>query len=281
MTGSRPGSDGTLGVMREALGHLESACSAIVAESTAAADTARQCVADVKSEADAAAQRARLEAQTEIADLRSMVDRLRVDLQTRRDRFQVTDEPLDRGGAEQSTFDARLQPRSLSIAPYRSQLIALREELEASRTECLDLARQLEVEKAARSRTVASAAEAVDPAHPPSRDTSTIATASDAHAVTGGLDFDPSDYARQLLDNIETVYAADVASGLMPDDLVERLAGNLTYGAEVFARRVGPTAGPGTSAFDEQITNVLQTRGDVSFGRHLAVAAYRCERLRK
>ena len=110
---------------------------------------------------------------------------------------------------------------------------------------------------------------------------STAATPSAAQHVTGGLHFDPPEYARQLLDNIEAVYAADVASGLMPDDLVARLAENLTYGAEVFARRLGSAAVPGTSVFDEQLMIVLQTRGDVSFGRHLAVAAYGFERPRK
>jgi hypothetical protein len=234
------GSNGTLGVMKEALGHLERACRAMIAESTAAAETARKRVADVRSEAEAEALRARLEAQAEIADLRK--------------------------------------------------------ELEASRMECADLARQLDVEKANRARLTAdvqpiqrltrltgvtSAVEAVDPAGPPLRDPSTIAAPSDAPHVNLGLDFDPSDYARQLVDNIEAVYAADVASGLMPDELVARLAGNLTYGAEVFARRLGSAAGPGTRAFDEQVTIVLQTRGDAAFGRHLAVAAYGYERLRK
>jgi hypothetical protein len=266
------GSTGTLGVLKEALGHLEWACSAIVAESTAAADTAKKRVADVKSEAEAGALRARLEAQTEIADLRSMVDRLRIDVQTVRDRFQVTDEPFDPGRAEKPPRDAPLKP-FLSAASYGSQLLALREELEASRAECSDLARQLDVEKANRTRLMAGAQAIPDP--------STAATPSAAQHVTGGLHFDPPEYARQLLDNIEAVYAADVASGLMPDDLVARLAANLTYGAEVFARRLGSAAGPGTSVFDEQLMIVLQTRGEVSFGRHLAVAAYGFERPRK
>jgi hypothetical protein len=265
------GSTGTLGAMKEALGRLEWACSAIVAESTAAADTAKKRVAEVKSEAEAAALRARLEAQTEIADLRSMVDRLRIDVQTERDRSQFTDEPFGTG-AEQPTRDAPLKP-PLSAASYGSRLLALREELDASRTECSDLARQLDVEKAHRARLMAGVQAIQDP--------STAATPSAAPHVTGGLHFDPPEYARQLLDNIEAVYAADVASGLMPDDLVARLAANLTYGAEVFARRLGSAAVPGTSVFDEQLMIVLQTRGEVSFGRHLAVAAYGFERPRK
>ncbi len=190
--------------------------------------------------------------------------------------------------AEAAALRARLEAQV--------EIAALREELEASRTECSDLARQLDVEKANRPRlmaavqaipnvtpfpAVASAVEALDHAGAPSREPSAVAMPSAAQRVTGGLHFDPSDYARQLLDNIEAVYAADVASGLMPGDLVARLAGNLAYGAEVFARRLGSAAVEGTTAFDEQVTIVLQTRGDVSFGRHLAVAAYGCERLRR
>jgi hypothetical protein len=94
------------------------------------------------------------------------------------------------------------------------------------------------------------------------------------------LEFDPPEYAWQLLDNIEAVYAADVASGVVPDDLVDRLASNLTYGAEVFARRLEYASVPRTTVFEQQLTSLINTKGETSFGRHLAVAAHRCERQR-
>jgi hypothetical protein len=122
---------------------------------------------------------------------------------------------------------------------------------------------------------------AVNPARTPSPDSLTAAAASEAQNVRAALHFEPPEYARQLLDHIEAVYAADVASGLVPDDLVDRLARNLTYGAEVFARRLEDASVPRTSVFEQQLINVLDTKGETSFGRRLAVAAHKCERQRK
>jgi hypothetical protein len=322
------GWNGAIGAMKEALGHLELVCSAIIAESAAAADEAARRVMDAKSETEAAAQRARLDAQMEITELRSTVDRLKIDLQMQRERFQNSTARLDTGDvADAANAGAKSQPSEL-VASYRSQVLALRCELEASWTECSQLARQLEVEKANRARLIAAvqamqharppeparsggcaasalpayleiddpasehvepaveaaavapAEEAVQPAGTPAADMSATA-ASDAQTGIDAWCFDPAEYARQLLDDIEAVYAADVASGLMPGELVERLAGNLTYGADVFARRLGFVSMPAGSEFEEQLATTLVTKGATPFGRHLAVAAYECRQQRR
>jgi hypothetical protein len=127
---------------------------------------------------------------------------------------------------------------------------------------------------------VTPAGEALNPAQTPSPDSLTAAAASEAQNLAA-LHFEPPEYARQLLDDIEAVYAADVASGLVADDLVDRLVSNLTYGAEVFARRLEDASVPRTSVFEQQLINVLNTNGETSFGRRLAVAAHKCERQRK
>jgi hypothetical protein len=128
---------------------------------------------------------------------------------------------------------------------------------------------------------VAPAGEAVNPVETPLPESLTAAAASEAQNAPVRLHFEPPEYARQLLDDIEAVYAADVASGLVADDLVDRLASNLTYGAEVFARRLEIASVPETSLFEQQLINVLNTNAETSFGRRLAVAAHKCERQRK
>jgi hypothetical protein len=137
----------------EAVGDLEQACSAIIAQvvenhakATAVAETAEKRVAEVNAEADAAVQRAQLEAQIKIVDLEGVIERLRSELQAQREPRQVA--PLYDGDGENPKSDGELQPIEL-VALYRSQLLAVREELKASRMECSDLARQREVEKAA------------------------------------------------------------------------------------------------------------------------------------
>src|SRR5439155_6950502 len=126
------------------------------AVSVSVADTAAKRVADAESAAEAAVQRARLESDIEVAELRTLVDRLRTDLQSQRERLnrgcESTGDPQASNGADS---EVAAETPDL-VASYRLQLFGLREELQASRAECTDLARRLEIEKANHSRLVAA-----------------------------------------------------------------------------------------------------------------------------
>ena len=100
------------------------------------------------------------------------------------------------------------------------------------------------------------------------------AAAPPAASAPRTLDFDATQYAHRLLDEIEAVYDADTNSGLSSDELIGRLSGNLKYGAAVFARRLGVAAAEGESLFDQQLTARHDEKGETRFGRHLRVATY-------
>jgi hypothetical protein len=197
----------------------------------------------------------------------------------------------------------------------------LREELQASRAECTDLAHRLDLEKANHARLIAAVRcvqqtkpsatigsvvsagpwlpgrgetpEAAESSLPATGDDDSSAIASDSgcsdRPVTasalmekaphpeqddGALDFNPSEYVRELLNEIEAVYDADQASGMPFNELVDRLIGNLRYGAAVFARRIGFASSRDRNIFHQQLTAILDAKGGTVFGRHLAIAAY-------
>jgi len=299
----------------QAFGQLESACSAFVVQvldSQTRMEKAEKRAADVAAEAEAAVQRARLEAQVEINELRASVDQLRGDLQNHRDRLRaICEQPEDADTETPITGDDRIQGQ---LAVYRKQLFAVTEELEASRVECAELTRRLNVERANRARLMAAvqalhqssilyepvriveqvdrppftadSLRAIDPAPAPERaEAAASAPAPVAHEAAAdatqvvekpGLAFDLGQYARQLLDDIETMHAADYDAGIAASELVERLTCNLRYGAQVFMQRVGFDV-KYAELFHRQIAQTLDTKGGTVFGRHLAVAAYEYE----
>lgn len=87
----------------------------------------------------------------------------------------------------------------------------------------------------------------------------------------------PSDlveYVTQMLDEIERIYAADSGSDLTPAELLDRLTANLRYAHDAFVRRSGATAPESLKLLEEQVTTLLETKAETSFGRHLGFAAY-------
>jgi len=134
---------------------MESAFKAIVAqmldahaESVAIAERANKRAADIESAAQAAAQRARLESDIELGHSNDLVERLQTELQRLREQLH-----LDANRGEVDTADeAEMSQRE---AAHRSEMIALREELQASRAECTELAHQIEIEKAKHARLIA------------------------------------------------------------------------------------------------------------------------------
>jgi hypothetical protein len=317
-----------LATVNEVRAHMESAFKAIVAqmldahaESVAIAERANKRAADIESAAQAAAQRARLESDIELGHSNDLVERLQAELERLREQLHVEANRIVPDTAEAGA--ERLQRE----AAHRSEMIALREELQASRAECTDLAHQIELEKAKHARLIAGV-RSIQQTKPPAAligfvvsgdsatperiavpeaprepvpslviDTplasaKTIETGAQTAAVPPevvvpqaaaaaqtasgdtALDFDATEYAHRLLDEIEAVYDADTNSGLSSDELIGRLSGNLKYGAAVFARRLGGASAEAGSLFDQQLTARHDEKGETRFGRHLRVATY-------
>jgi hypothetical protein len=317
-----------LATVNEVRAHMESAFKAIVAqmldahaESVAIAERANKRAADIESAAQAAAQRARLESDIELGHSNDLVERLQAELERLREQLHVEANRIVPDTAEAGA--ERLQRE----AAHRSEMIALREELQASRAECTDLAHQIELEKAKHARLIAGV-RSIQQTKPPAAligfvvsgdsatperiavpeaprepvpslviDTplasaKTIETGAQTAAVPPevvvpqaaaaaqtasgdtALDFDATEYAHRLLDEIEAVYDADTNSGLSSDELIGRLSGNLKYGAAVFARRLGSASAESGNLFEQQLTARYDEKGETRFGRHLRVATY-------
>jgi len=143
-----------LATLNEVRAQMESAFKAIIAqmldahaESVAVAERANKRAADIESAAQAAAQRARLESDIELGHSNDLVERLQVELERLREQLHFEANRVDNAGA-----GAEWSQRE---AAHRSEMIALREELQASRAECTELAHQIEIEKAKHARLIA------------------------------------------------------------------------------------------------------------------------------
>jgi hypothetical protein len=83
-----------------------------------------------------------------------------------------------------------------------------------------------------------------------------------------------SEYAAHVLGEVESLYKADVRSGLQPAELVHRLAENLRQAQGVFTHRRASSGVDDSRLFDQALTSLLDARGDSTFGRHLAIASH-------
>lgn len=84
---------------------------------------------------------------------------------------------------------------------------------------------------------------------------------------------EPVAYAKELLDQVEAMYWADLESSRSPAEAVNRLTDHLRYARTVFARRVS-AADAEPTLFDEQVVELLDAKSATSFGAHLAFSAY-------
>jgi hypothetical protein len=82
------------------------------------------------------------------------------------------------------------------------------------------------------------------------------------------------EHVKQLLDEIEAMYWADLDSTELPADVVARLTENLRYAWDVFTRRMASDGGSGATAFEQQLSALLDATASTSFGRHLSIAAH-------
>src|SRR5207247_2386813 len=76
----------------------------------------------------------------------------------------------------------------------------------------------------------------------------------------------------QLLSQIEEIYRSDLKLAEGTSDVVARLAANLEYARDAYARRLGSGENGDGTEFDRQLAALLQARSDTPFGRHLAMA---------
>ena len=81
-------------------------------------------------------------------------------------------------------------------------------------------------------------------------------------------------HVKQLLDEIEAMYWADVESAERPADVVERLTVNLRYAWDLFTRRTDSDGGTGAAVFGQQLSALIDAKAATSFGRHLSIAAH-------
>jgi hypothetical protein len=82
------------------------------------------------------------------------------------------------------------------------------------------------------------------------------------------------EHVKQMLDEIEAMYWADVESADRPAEVVERLTINLRYAWDLFTRRMASDGGSGAAAFEQQLSMLLDAKSTTSFGRHLSIAAH-------
>jgi chemotaxis protein histidine kinase CheA len=81
------------------------------------------------------------------------------------------------------------------------------------------------------------------------------------------------DYGRQLLTDLENVYASDVTAGFKGDKLQRRLAHNVDYARSMFAQRAQSAGIDGTALFDEELSAFAGEKKSGAFGRDLASCA--------
>jgi len=221
------------------------------------------------------------------------------DVQTLTARIEAERSARDAADAKYLAAEtAHLQ--SVSVTTDRIRTLEL--ELEASRTVAGRLAIDLDSQRAEHHRvlgilsSIRSALEPGDPrltgnpAAPPLREAVTadgttpegrdqqpprdqsvlVAPTIDSRTPANAL---WSEYASQLLDQIESSYNYDVESGERSSDVVDHLTEYLRLGRDSYLTRFKdePLA---AEEFDRQLSAALDAKGAIPFGRHLAIAWY-------
>jgi len=204
--------------------------------------------------------------------------------------------------AEAAAQQTRVSQQIVSEA--ESQVQALRAERDAQKAELSLVRRQLETEKAERSRLMATfqsvqralsfaqsgdvALEPVTPAESRPQD-KPADLRSDAAPARADLQSSPMadaqvlvvepppeavEYVKRLLDEAEAMYLADLKSGRSPVEVVDRLTGILRYARDLVVKRGGFGECDAAGLFEHQITVLLDSKAETSFGRHLSISAY-------
>ncbi len=85
------------------------------------------------------------------------------------------------------------------------------------------------------------------------------------------------EYATMLVNEIETMYAADRKAGKKTDQLQMRLAGNVEYARRLFAQRADLDASAGPSVLDEHFAAVIKAKSATPFGSDIAAVISRMD----
>lgn len=310
----------TLDSFKTTLVGLEHKCEAASSELTenqpllaaTVSDLVERCVAGAAAERDAAVQRTRIEADAEIRRLQDLVDRaqdlvrrLQVESQTERDKLKTALETIDEEQAARTHAEAALQEAQATskqvAATLNAQLHAARVELDAERTQSLQLKRQFEAVTSERAKLV-DALQAVRRAvtfeesggRTPPQATSgpdavglganqtpaapTPATPAPKAAETpqpgAQAQRDLVTYIDQLLGEIEGIYWGDLGSHQNPSDVVDRLTANLRYAHAAVVGHGGSSMTGASALFERQLMTLMDAKAETSFGRHLGISAY-------
>jgi hypothetical protein len=242
-------------------------------------DLIQKLVAAATAEVESAAQRTRAQAQIEISELQRTIARLRDDVQAERDRLEAasTELVLARAAASQLTealeaerhekacFAATLETVRLVISgidpeghrpdptpPPTAHVAEADDELTDSEFDAdLDLAEFQSGDPVVATRQSLAA-------DVPDRG------AASQSAAAGHLG--------QLLAQIEEIYRSDLKSSEGTSEVVTRLAANLAYARDAYARRLDSADGDDVTPFDRQVAALRDARSSTPFGRHLAMA---------
>jgi len=270
---------------------------------TAAVSTA---LADATAGASRMLQTERQAFEGERQALRQQIADALIGLETERDmaRTVATQLALARAAkesAEASHVEAQNKIQQMS-AEFANRVRALEEELEQGRAERTRLAKDLELERTERRRALAvldsirsamgggiavprqalAAPTEVQPAEAPApvppRVERVAASESARPLKLVSSEATPhnarwSEYATQLLDQVEASHQYDLESLERPSDVVAHLTECLRMARDLFLTRFKdePAA---AGEFDSQMARLLDARGATTFARHLGIAWY-------
>ena len=307
----------TLDAFKTTLLELEHTCEAAVSLSENQAlpvaevsELVERCVAAAAAERDVAVQRIRLEADAEIRRLQDSVDqsqdlveRLQSELQTERDKLKDALDTIDKEQAARADAEAALQEAHTTskhvAATLNAQLHAAQVDLEAERSESVELKRQVEattselaklVDALQTVRRAVTFEELSGRTPPPTSDEADAVGLSDTPAAPapatqgpesaetpqpeGEAEADLVAYIDHLLAEIEAIYWRDLESHHTQSTVVERLTANLRYAHAAVVRR-GTSMTVASTLFERQLMTLMDAKAATSFGRHLGISA--CE----
>ena len=272
----------------------------------AVSDVVERCVSAAAAERDAAVQRTRIEADTEIRRLQDLLDRsqdlvgrLESEAQIERDKLKTALEAIDKEHAARTHVEAALQEAQATskevAATLNAQLHAVRVALEAERAQSVQLKRQIEAVTSERAKLV-DALQTVrrvvtfeetpqPPAGPdavghganqtPAARTPTRAPkAADTPPPEAQAQKDLVAYIDKLLAEIEAIYWRDLGSHQNPSDVVARLTANLRYALAAVVQHGGSSITGASALFERQLMSLMDAKAETSFARHLGISAY-------
>ena len=304
----------TLDSFKTTLVELERTCEAASSRGSdqplpaaAVSDLVERCVSAAAAERDAAVQRTRIKAEAEIRRLQDLVDRsqdlvgrLEVESQTGRDKLKAALEAIDKEHAARTQAEAALQEAQATSkqveASLNAQLHAARVELDAERTQSVQLKRQVEAVTFERAKLVealqtvrravtfeetshlTSGPDAAGRGANPTPAAPTPATrapkAAEAPLPEAQAQSPLVAYIDKLLGDIEAIYWRDLGSHQNPSDVVARLTANLRYALAAVVQHGGSSTTGASALFERQLMALMDAKAETSFARHLGISAY-------